>query len=76
MTQFRSLTKALQYMTFTHLDIAYVVQQICLHMHDPREPHLTVMKCVLRYLWGSLDFSLYLRCSASSSELTVYTDAN
>jgi hypothetical protein len=49
-TQFRSLAEAIQYLTFTHPDIAYVVQQICLHMHDPREPHLTAMKRVLRYL--------------------------
>jgi hypothetical protein len=49
-TQFRSLVGALQYLTFTRPDIAYAVQQICLHMHDPREPHLTAMKRVLRYL--------------------------
>jgi hypothetical protein len=42
-------------------------------MHDPREPHLTAMK---RYLQGSLDFSLHLRRFASSSELTVYMDAD
>jgi hypothetical protein len=33
------------------------------------------MQRILRYLRGSLDFSLHLRCSASSFELTVYTDA-
>jgi hypothetical protein len=49
-THFRSLTEALQYLTFTRPDIIYVVQQIYLHMHDPREPHLTAMKCTLRYL--------------------------
>ena len=37
LTQFRSIAGALQYLTFTRPDIAYVVQQICLHMHDPRE---------------------------------------
>jgi hypothetical protein len=31
-------------------DIAYVMQQIYLHMHNPREPHLTAMKRILRYL--------------------------
>jgi hypothetical protein len=56
LTQFRSLTGALQYLTFTRPNIAYVVQQICLHMHDPQEPHLVAMKRVLRYLRGSLDF--------------------
>jgi hypothetical protein len=75
-TQFRSLAGALLYLTFTRPDIAYAVQQICLHMHDPHEPHLTAMKRVLRYLRGSLDFGLHLRRSASSSELTVYMDAD
>jgi hypothetical protein len=60
LTHFRSLTGALQYLTFTHLDIAYVIQQIWLHMHDPQEPHLTAMKRTLRYLWGTLDYGLLM----------------
>jgi hypothetical protein len=60
LTQFKSLTGALQYLTFTRSDIAFVVQQICLYIHDPREPHLTVMKHIMRYLRGSLDFTLRL----------------
>jgi hypothetical protein len=73
--QFRSIARALQYLTFTRPDIAYVVQQICLHMHDPREPHFTAMKHILRYLRGTPDFSLLLHRS-SSSNLVVYTDAD
>jgi hypothetical protein len=49
-SQFRSIARALQYLTFTRSDIAYAMQQICLHMHDPREPHLTAMKRIPRYL--------------------------
>jgi hypothetical protein len=37
-SQYRSLAGALQYLTFTRSDIAYAVQQVCLYMHDPREP--------------------------------------
>jgi hypothetical protein len=74
-SQFRSITGALQYLTFTRPDIAYVVQQICLHMHDAREPHLTAMKRILRYLRGTPDFGLLLR-RLSSSGLVVYTDAD
>jgi hypothetical protein len=44
-------------------------------MYDPREPHLTAMKHTMRYLWGTLDYGLLLRHSASS-ELTIYTDAD
>jgi hypothetical protein len=74
-SQFRSIAGALQYLTFTRPDIAYAVQQICLRMHDPREPHLTAMKRILRYLQGTPDYDLLLRCS-SSSDLVVYTDAD
>jgi hypothetical protein len=74
-SQFWSIAGALQYLTFTWPDIAYAVQQICLHMHDPREPHLTAMKRILRYLQGTSAYGLLLRCS-SSSDLVVYTDAD
>ncbi|GKC01420.1 ribonuclease H-like domain-containing protein, partial [Tanacetum coccineum] len=40
---------SLQYLTFTRPDISYAVQQVCLHMHDPREPHLSALKRILRY---------------------------
>jgi hypothetical protein len=43
-------------------------------MHDPREPHLTAMKRILRHLCGTLNFRL-LRWS-STTELRVYTDVD
>ncbi|GJX89658.1 ribonuclease H-like domain-containing protein [Tanacetum coccineum] len=49
-TLYRSLVGGLQYLAFTRPDISYVVQQVCLHMHDPREPHFAALKGVLRYL--------------------------
>jgi len=74
-SEFRSLAGALQYLTFTRPDIAYAVQQVCLHMHDPREPHLAALKHILRYIRGTLHLGLLLRPS-SQSELTVYSDAD
>jgi hypothetical protein len=74
-TAYRSLTGALQYITFTRPDITYAVQQICLHMHDPREPHLTALKRLLRYLRGTINYGLLLH-QASSAELVVYTNAD
>jgi hypothetical protein len=74
-TSYRSLTGVLQYLTFSRPDIANAVQQVCLHMHTPREPHLTALKRILRYLRGSLDYGLLLRPSPTS-ELVVYTDAD
>jgi hypothetical protein len=74
-TSYRSLTGMLQYLTFSRPDIAYAVQQVCLHMHTPRKPHLTALKRILRYLRGSLDYGLLLR-PFPTSELVVYTDAD
>jgi hypothetical protein len=74
-TAYRSLAGALQYLTFIRPDITYAVQQVCLHMHDPQEPHLTALKRLLRYLRGTVDYGLLLHRSPST-ELVVYTDAD
>ncbi|GJR86294.1 ribonuclease H-like domain-containing protein, partial [Tanacetum coccineum] len=29
-------------------DITYAVQQVCIYMHDPREPHFSALKRILR----------------------------
>ncbi|GKA30076.1 ribonuclease H-like domain-containing protein [Tanacetum coccineum] len=52
-----------------------LVQQVCLHMHDPREPHLAALKRVLRYVRGTLDFGLQLYASITGS-VVAYTDAD
>uniref|UniRef100_A0A251T5P9 non-specific serine/threonine protein kinase n=1 Tax=Helianthus annuus TaxID=4232 RepID=A0A251T5P9_HELAN len=57
-TLYRSLAGALQYLTFTRPDISYAVQQICLFMHDPREPHFAFMKRIIRYLQGTLNYGI------------------
>jgi hypothetical protein len=67
-SQFWSIAGALQYLTFTWPDIAYAVQQICLHMHDSQASHLTAMKLILRYLQGMLDYGLLLHRSSMLEE--------
>jgi hypothetical protein len=73
-SQFRSLAGALQYLTFTRHDVSYVVQQVYMHMHDPREPHLEALKHILHDLQGILELGLLH--GSSTIELTVYTNAN
>jgi len=74
-SDYRSLAGALQYLTFTRPDIAYAVQQVCLHMHDPRDPHLAALKRILRYVRGTLHLGLLLRPCAQT-DLVVYSDAD
>ncbi|GKB62530.1 ribonuclease H-like domain-containing protein [Tanacetum coccineum] len=49
-TIYRSLASSLQYLIFTRLNISYAVQQLCLYMHDPQEPHFFALKRILRYV--------------------------
>ncbi|XP_021730485.1 uncharacterized protein LOC110697413 [Chenopodium quinoa] len=74
-TKYWSLTDALQYLTFTSPDISYAVQQVFLHMHDPRVEHMSALKRILRYLQGTLSFSLHLYPSATR-KLVSYTDVD
>lgn len=73
--EYRSLAGALQYLTFTHPDITYAVQQLCLFMHDPRDSHLHAMKRVIRYLQGTKHMGLQLLKNQKIS-MTAYTDAD
>ncbi|GKB57808.1 ribonuclease H-like domain-containing protein [Tanacetum coccineum] len=74
-TLYRSLAGALQYLTFTRPDISYAVQQVCLYMHDPREPHFSALKRILRYIRGTTPYGLQLFSSITSS-LVAYSDAD
>ncbi|GJT74208.1 ribonuclease H-like domain-containing protein [Tanacetum coccineum] len=74
-TLYRSLAGGLQYLTFTRPDLSYAVQQVCLYMHDPREPHFAALKRILRYVQGSLELGLQLYASAITS-LVGYIDAD
>nr|GEV22349.1 ribonuclease H-like domain-containing protein [Tanacetum cinerariifolium] len=68
LTFYRSLAGSLQYLT-------YAVQQICLYMHDPREPYFGALKRILRYVRGTLDYELQL-FSSSITDLVAYSDAD
>ncbi|XP_012838881.1 PREDICTED: uncharacterized protein LOC105959340 [Erythranthe guttata] len=74
-TLYRSLAAALQYLTCIRPDICCDVQQICLFMHDPREPHMAALKRILRYIRGTLDHGLHLSPNPDLS-LIAYSDAD
>lgn len=45
-------------------------------MHAPREPHLQMVKRILRYIRGTLDYGLHLSSASSCDTLTAYSDAD
>ncbi|GKB15787.1 ribonuclease H-like domain-containing protein [Tanacetum coccineum] len=48
---------------------------VCLYMDDPREPHFSALKRILRYVRGTLDHGLQL-FSSSTTSLVSYSDAD
>ncbi|GJS66227.1 ribonuclease H-like domain-containing protein [Tanacetum coccineum] len=74
-TLYWSLASSLQYLTFTRPDITYDVQQVCLYMHDLREPHFSALKQILWYVQGTLDYGLQL-FSSNTDSLIAYSDAD
>jgi hypothetical protein len=73
-SEYRSLAGALQYLTLTRPDLAYAVQQVCLFMHAPREPHRALVKRILRFVQG-LSSGLHIG-TGSVTKLTAYSDAD
>lgn len=55
-----SLASAFQYVIFTHSNISYVVQQVCLHMYAPTYAHLLALKRNPCYIQGTKLFDIHL----------------
>jgi len=72
--QYRSIVRALQYLTFTRPDIAFSVNQACQFMHNPMESHVVAVKQILRYLRGTLDYGIHFQ--PGTLNLQAYSDAN
>lgn len=73
-TPYRSITGALQYLTLTRPDLAFAVNQLCQHLHQPTIADYTALKRVLRYLKGSLTSGISFQ--RGSLHLIGYSDAD
>lgn len=47
---FRTLVGSLQYLTLTRPDIAFAVNTVCQHMHQPKLSHFLAVKRLIRYI--------------------------
>nr|GEY78662.1 ribonuclease H-like domain-containing protein [Tanacetum cinerariifolium] len=51
------------------------VIQVCLHMHDPWESHLSALKWILHYVRRTFNYGLQL-FSSSTTDLVAYSDVD
>jgi histone deacetylase 1/2 len=70
-----SIVGGLQYLTISRPDISFVVNQMCQFMHNPCSSHLQVVKCILRYINGTVKQGLVFH---QSDEFTLrsFSDAD
>jgi len=66
---------ALQYLTFTHPNICFVVNRVCQFMHNPTDFHCIAVKCILRYLKGMTSYGFHIS-RGSFFALHDFTDAD
>lgn len=71
---YRSIVGSLQYLTITRLDISFMVNTACQHMHELRNSHFQAVKKILRYLQGM--GSLLLRYTLGLLSLHGFSDAD
>ncbi|XP_020702892.1 uncharacterized protein LOC110114371 [Dendrobium catenatum] len=71
---YRQLTGSLQYLTITRPDIAFAVNQLCQHMHNPESEHFVLLHRLLRYIKGTISFGLPIL--QGSMELHSYSDVD
>lgn len=65
---------ALQYLIITHPDIAYDVNVVCQRMHEPLQSNFQVVKRILRFLHGTVNY--VLQYTPRSLLLNAYAKAN
>jgi hypothetical protein len=74
-TVFRQFVESLNYLTITWPDISFIVQQASQFMQTPCHLHLADVRCIIRYLRGSLDCGLFFPTS-SHLRLVAYSDTD
>jgi histone deacetylase 1/2 len=74
-TKYRSLVGGLQYLTMTRPDLSFVVNKVCQYLHEPRTPHMSAVKRILRYVRYTIDSGLQL-FATTSTLLSAFSDAD
>lgn len=74
-TLYKQIVGSLRYVCNSRPDISFVVGVASRFMSDPRVPHLIMVKRVLRYLKGTMDYGI-LFPNRSEESLTGFADSD
>ena len=74
-TTYRATLGSLQYLSLTRPDICFAVNKLSQFMHKPTDIHWQMVKCVLRYLQGTVQECLLLHRHSPPS-VHAFSDAD
>lgn len=74
-SDYRRLMGKLIYLIITRLDITYAVSLVSQFMHSPTNFHMDFVKCILRYLKGSIGRGIVL-AKNGDTRITSYSDSD
>ncbi|CAA0823425.1 cysteine-rich RLK (RECEPTOR-like protein kinase) 8 [Striga hermonthica] len=74
-TMYRQLVGSLIYLTLTRPDISYAVGIASRFMEKPKKPHLELVRRILRYVKGSIDYGLFCQRN-KDTKIVGYCDAD
>ena len=75
-TNFRSLIGSLRYLMNTRPDITYCVSYLSRFMDKPSSEHLAEAKRILRYLKGTVNFSVSYKKGDRDMKITGFSDSD
>ncbi|XP_039778206.1 secreted RxLR effector protein 161-like [Panicum virgatum] len=75
-THYRRLVGSLRYLVHTRPDLAFALGYVSRFMERPTVEHLQAIKCVLRYMAGTLDCGLHYKCASSAMRFIGYCDSD
>jgi hypothetical protein len=75
-THYRRLVGSLRYLVHTRPDLAFAVGYVSRFMERPTVEHLQVVKCVLRYMAGTLDYGLHYKRAPGKARFIGYCDSD
>jgi hypothetical protein len=74
-TLYRQLVGSLFYLTHSRPDLSYAVGAVSRFMQEPHDLHWKVVKCILRYVQGTITFGIHYETN-STFDLIEFTDSN
>jgi len=74
-TLYKILVGSLLYLTTTRLDIMYVASLVSRYMESPKDSHWKMVKQILRYVAGTLNFGLWYT-QYDDNHLSGHTDSD